>query len=117
MRERQCFLCEHNLPFNDYLATHITLEEFVIYTKIVEKDKLCKVVYTKAFKEFELVKIWQSDDIELFCCTCRRFLKRLSLDGNPLWKLLDWAKDKRLDRLKLLGIISQEQLVKLKNKK
>ena len=117
MRKRTCFLCSKTLSFDDYIATNISVEEFILYTKIVEKDQLCKIEFNKKFKKFELVKIWKSDKIELFCCHCKRFLERLAIEHNTLWQLLEWANDKRLDKLKQLGILTQKQLVDIKNKK
>ena len=69
MKPRTCFLCPDNKPlsYDDYIATNVSIEEFLVYTKIVEDRRLCKIVFKEEFKQHELVKLWESDEIELAC--------------------------------------------------
>jgi cytidine deaminase len=99
------------------VATNVSIEEFIVYTKVVEDNRLCKVVFREEFKQHELVKIWTSPNVQLACCHCRRFLEELVNCKKATWELLTWAKDIRLDTLKELGILTQSDLQKLKNKK
>lgn len=117
MRDRTCFLCKDPLSYEDYIATNLSVDEFIVYTKIVEFKRICKIIFTKKFKKHELVKLWRSDDIELACCHCRKFLDMLITKKPVTWKLLEWAHDMRLRTLKELGILNREQLKALKNKK
>ena len=119
MIPRTCFLCPDNKPltYEDYIATNLSIEEFIVYSKIVEKKRICKIIFRKSFKKHELVKLWKSEFIQLACCHCRRFLDVLINEKPILWDLLEWADNKKIKILKELGILNREQLLKLKNKK
>lgn len=118
MKQRTCFLCGEPLSYEDFIATNIGLEEFIKYTDFtINKSFLCKFVFNRKFKNFELVKVWEADFVELCCCHCKKFLKDITENSKSLWKLLDWADDKRLEKLKQLGIIDQIDLIKIKELK
>lgn len=119
MKDRICFLCPDNKPlsFNDYIKTNADKEEFLIYRRITEKARLCKIEWSEDFKKWDLVKLWESEDVELACCHCRRFVNKLITEKEALWTMLEWADNRKLKILKELGIINQSDLLKLKNKK
>jgi len=117
MKERICFLCKTPLSYEDYVGTNLSIEEFLVYTEIIVKGRICKIRFTKPFKKHELVKLWKSRHIQLFCCHCRRFINKLTTEKEVLWDLLEWADNKKLKILKELGIVSRNDLLKLKEKK
>lgn len=118
MKQRTCFLCDEPLSYEDYLATNIDLEEFIKYTDFTIKQSfLCKFVFNRKFKKFELVKLWETPFVELLCCHCKKDLKDITESSKSLWQLLEWAKDKRWVKLKELGIIDQVDLIKIKGLK
>lgn len=117
MKKRICFLCEESLSFNDYIKTNTDLEEFLIYREITEKHSICKIIWIEDFKEWDLIKIWESNKIELACCHCRNFLEKVLNEKEILWEMLEWSNDKRVKKLKDLGILTQRELQDIKNNK
>lgn len=117
MKSRICFLCRDPLSYKDYIATNLSIEEFLVYTEISVKGRIVKIRFTKPFKKHELVKLWTSNILEFACCHCRRFIDKLLTEKESLWKLLKDFDDKRLKILKELGILNRSDLLALKNKK
>lgn len=110
-KKRFCFLCLNPLFFEDYVQTNISLEEFLLHTNVECKEHLVKIIFTH-FKELELVKLWEAEQVELACCHCQKFVRDI-MECKITFDLLEWADDERLKKLKSLDMICTEDILEL----
>ena len=87
MKERICYLCEEPISFENCKDTNPLIPN--------------------------LVKQWESDITEFYCCHCKRLIDTIIDGPSDLYALLDWARNGRLTKLKQLGILCKEDLIEL----